>query len=483
MSRPRKLASRQGFTLVEMIVTLLIVGIVIAISVTFLTTGSNFLNRTEMTAADKTVAEKAANFIKGQLLYASEVEVVKSDTLPAYQEGRAILYVGDDDGAAPAHTGRLFYRSDENSAPLDVLGAAAYRNSELALAYSAIVSKDRTIRSAPATTKSAVFEAIVMVVRDGGLSQEAEQVFRMYNIGQDSEPREDGFVASWSDHEEDSQELFYLLVTPPQRGYATAGLVARFDAVDNALDSKGQPVHNYTQTMLWSDISGNGHDMDLTFTGHDSSNPPVRDNTINFDGDGDYGTIDDLGLSMYKVVTVEICFREATETMGMLFEYALSGASGGFNSSLGAFGAMSNTDGAANLKGEIHSVARVGGTNPSATSGARDFSFPANTTKLKTISFVMSNEDKDDGRLAFVNGTGGSDRTGVSFIPTRGFPTTKATTQGVGFGDYTFSVAARKSPSGLFFKGEIAAVRIYGRALNADEIEKNAAEDRSKFGL
>jgi hypothetical protein len=198
-----------------MIVTLLIVGIVVAISVTFLTTGSNFLNRTEENASDKTVAEKAAGFIKEQLLYASEVKVVESasDALPTYQGGRGILYVGDANGSALANTGRLFYRSDENSAPLDVLGDAAYRNNELALAYSAIVDEDRT-RHMSSTTKFAVFEANVMALRDGKLTQEARQVFRMYNIGQRSEPKADEFIASWSDYAGDKPELFYLLIKP-----------------------------------------------------------------------------------------------------------------------------------------------------------------------------------------------------------------------------------------------------------------------------
>ncbi|MDR2162660.1 MAG: prepilin-type N-terminal cleavage/methylation domain-containing protein [Clostridiales Family XIII bacterium] len=52
--------ARGGFTLVELIVTLLIAGVVIGVSVTFLTTGSSFLVRTEMSASAKALAEKSA---------------------------------------------------------------------------------------------------------------------------------------------------------------------------------------------------------------------------------------------------------------------------------------------------------------------------------------------------------------------------------------------------------------------------------------
>jgi prepilin-type N-terminal cleavage/methylation domain-containing protein len=457
--------ARAGFTLIEMIVTLLIVGIAIAISVTFLTTGANFLNRTEANASDKAVAEKAVDFIKGRLLYASEVEVVKSSSLPADHVGREVLYVGSEDGAALANTGRLFYRNGEDAAPLDVLGGASYRNSELALAYSAIVE------SISPTKKSAVFEANAMVIRDGKMTQEAEQVFRMYNIGQNSEPSESESVTSWSDSA-DKQELFYLLVTPAQEGYATTGLVAQFDARDIK-----KPVNNPNAIIQWKDASGKGNNMTLTFT---DNKEPVRKETVYFDGDGDYGFIDNLDLSKYSAVTVEMCFRDVNDEMGMLFEYAKDMFNGynGYNGGAGMFGAVINSDGSSLITGEIHSVARVG-SDQTVQNGSRDFYFTAKDARLKTISFVMSNEKNDNGRTAFIDGTE------VEFISAgdKNYNRTKGTEPGTGFGeDYTFSVAARKVREvSFYYTGEIAAVRIYGRALNADEIAKNAETDMVNF--
>jgi prepilin-type N-terminal cleavage/methylation domain-containing protein len=480
--------SRRGFTLVEMIVTLLIVGIVIAISVTFLTTGANFLNRTEENASDKTVAEKAAEFIKGQLLYASEVKAVESASgaLPAYQGGRGILYVGNADGTELAHTGRLFYRSAENIPPLDVLGDAAYRSNELAFAYNAIVN-DSGAHDASAAKKSALFEAKVMALRDGRLTQEAEQVFRMYNIGRDSEPKENGFVASWRDEENDDEsdgpKLFYLLVTPPQQGYAV-GLIAHFDAKNNAIVN-GEPGHNASEHDTWYDISGNGNNMALTFQNYNAANPPVRDKTIYFSGAGDYGVVNNLDLSRYEAVTVEVCFDELPGSSAMLFEYARDGAPDGWNANTGTFGVIAKLIDTST--GEIHNIARVGANTSAPSDGARYFTFPADTNKLKTMSFVMSNENKTNGRMAFVNGARGTNGKGVDFLyyssSTGPYPMTNETTEGTEFGNYTFSVAARLTLTrSMYYKGMISSVRIYGRALNADEIARNAEEDKARFG-
>jgi hypothetical protein len=211
--------------------------------------------------------------------------------------------------------------------------------------------------------------------------------------------------------------------------------------------------------------------MTLKFTNNDT---PVRKETVYFDGDGDYGFINNLNLSGYSAVTVEICFRDFEEKKGMLFEYAKDKFNGynGYNCGTGMFGAVINSDGSDNsITGKVHSVARVG-SDLTVIDGSRDFYFTADDARLKTISFVMSNENKSNGRLAFIDGAE------VDFISGE-----KKTTPGVGFGEnYTFSIAARTEPKvSLCYKGEIAAVRIYGRALNADEIARNAETDKINF--
>jgi prepilin-type N-terminal cleavage/methylation domain-containing protein len=470
------LKRRAGFTLVEMIVTLLIIGIVIAMSVTFLTSGSNFLNRTEENASDKTVTEKAADFIKERLLYASEVVVVESSTLPTKPDGKEILYIGSADGVSASERGRLFYRRADSNASMDVLGETSYRNNELAMSYSAAVTEDDDAALNDGITKAAIFDVSVMAVRDGRKTETARQAFRMYNVGLDSEPCADTSIASWSGSGTGGKP-FYLVITPPQNGYSKSGIVAMFDGINNSRSSAGDPEPAPNQTTKWSDISGRNNDMKLELT----NNPtPVNGKTIYFDGNGDYGRIDNLRLSQYDAVTIEVCFREGTDSGGTLFEYS-DGVTGGWVGS-GVFGASVNSSGTVPKKGEMHSVAWVGGYSNAADS-ARNFNFPANRSKLKTVTFVMSNEDSPNGRMAFVNGQRGEDGTGRDFINTNGYPTTKATTRNAPFGDWTFSVAARlASPPTLCCKIEIAAIRIYGRALNADEIAKNAAEDKARFG-
>jgi hypothetical protein len=224
--------------------------------------------------------------------------------------------------------------------------------------------------------------------------------------------------------------------------------------------------------------------MSLHFTNNQT---PVREKTIYFDGEGDYGKITGLELSKYDAVTVEVCFREATYEGGMLFEYSKENV-GGWDHD-GVFYEAVNSNGKVTSKGEIHTAAKVGGYKdtaggPSAiVDSARNFRYSADTAKLKTVTLVLSNENSTNGRMSFVNGQRGPDGTGVDFIGSNNYPTTKETTVGKPFGNWTFSVAARltQTPS-IFFKGEIAALRIYGRALNADEIAKNADEDKARFG-
>jgi prepilin-type N-terminal cleavage/methylation domain-containing protein len=506
-------SGRAGFTLVEVIVTLLIVGIVVAMSVSFLTTGSNFLGKTEENASDRTSAERAASFIKERLLYASDVEVVKSDTLPSDLAGRDILFIGNDSGTETASTGRLFYWRALDKAPVDVLGSDAYRNSELALEYKAVVRGDSDDPDAPAVAKSAVFEADVMVIRDGKRTQEAKQIFRMFNIGADSHPNEDEEITSWADGDEHGAHVanYYLLITQAQEDYVTAGLIARFDAINNAIDSKGRPVHNPLQKTKWTDLSGNGYDMDLTFTG-DNSNP-VRGNVIYFDGDGDLGTLGNLQLKDYTAVTFEICFREANDdkTM-MLFEYAPDDRGtdkNGWHSDNGTFGARINSggsfrdsagnvkydpEGANYVKGEVNSAVRVGVKPAGIPVTSRNFYFNADSTQFKTFSFVMSSKPETYGRMVFIDGAKG-DGTGVDFIDYshlgKDFTTTKSTTStdmpvdGNGTPARTndvLAIAARLSANPTYYQGGIASVRIYGRILSADEIAKNAAEDKARFG-
>jgi prepilin-type N-terminal cleavage/methylation domain-containing protein len=303
--------NRKGFTLVEVIVTLAIAAIVVAAAVSFLMFGSNFLNRTETKAVDKTVAEKSADYIKERLLYASSVQVIRATAPPKAASGGDVLYIGNDtdgDGKADelSNTGRLYYMraDDAASGAIDVF-AGVYKGNELAMSYAAAVTK----ATDGAITKR-VFTLTASAIREGRQVYTSTKTFRLYDVGQSSDPIENLYAATWSNDSPSRGEKFYLLIGTRGTGYVQDGLVLHLDAIDNtsAGNAGGEPHHD-AKAAVWSDLSGSGNDVQLTFT---DNKTPIRDASIYFDGKGDYGvTARSLNLTGKKQITIEICFRPA----------------------------------------------------------------------------------------------------------------------------------------------------------------------------
>jgi prepilin-type N-terminal cleavage/methylation domain-containing protein len=464
--------ARGGFTLIETIVTLLIVGIAISISITFLTTGSNFLNRTEENASNKALAEHAADFIRDRLLYAREVRVVSASKPPSDTRGGEILFIGGDGGTKIANTGRLYYWRD-GAAPVDILGAGLYRNSELALSYTATITESAIADGAFGSTKAAIFDVEARAVRDGRRTQGARQTFRMYNIGPDSEPKADRTITSWDAGDPGHGERFYLYISPALIGYVEEGLVARFDAVDNSLDAQGKPYHSPSLTGgLWKDISGNGNDTSLTFTDNIS---PIREKSIYFDGNGDYGlTTANLDLSAYDEITVEVCFRVAPGVSpGALFEHTPNG-----DSYPGAFGLLCNSKQLHDryTSGMMHTNLSQGIASPDRRPANYEFENQTETFQTHSNVFVLKagappRESYVDGMLQELNYEGDNSTYLDANTPF---------SAGSKFANAKFYVANRNT-NARFFNGEIASLRIYTRRLNADEIKRNADEDQIRF--
>jgi type II secretory pathway pseudopilin PulG len=472
---------RGGFTLVEVIVTLIIVIMVIGISATFLTTGSNFLNRTETNASDKALAEKAADFVRDRLLYATEVKVVTAGavegdfTIPSQSalRGREILFIGEADADGKvgiADTGRLYYQREDEAAPVDVLGEATYRNNKLALSY------ETTVTGA-GVNKSAIFDVRTNVIRDSEQTQSASQIFRMYNIGPNSEPTTNSAIKSWDAEDPEAPEKFYLLITPTTDGYAASGeLIAQFDVVDNP------PKLTTNGNYVWEDVTGNGYDIKLTFTNNDQ---PIRNRSLYFDGDGDYGKIEQTGFLQGKQqITVEVCFKyEDDKNSAMLFEYA--NAANGWNAAGGAFGLVLNSSGSGIELGQCHSVARTGTSFDSAAKGARNFYWDNDPLKFVTISMVVSNKNDDMGRIVYIDGKlqQFTDKYTAGYIDDSSTKTASDVRGGIG--NFPLWLGTRKmdTNSGVsYFKGEIAAVRIYDTKLTEDEAAKNAKQDAMRVG-
>jgi hypothetical protein len=457
-----------------MIVTLLIVGISISISITFLTTGSNFLNRTEENASDKALAEKAADFVRDRLLYAREVRVIRAGTPPKYLKDGEILYIGSEDGKKIANTGRLFYRraDDRVASPVNVLSETLYRKCDLALSYTAVVTGSAVSDGAGGSTKAAIFDVEARVVRDGKKTQNAKQTFRMYNIGPNSEPMSNGAVTSWDAEDPGNGERFYLYISPALIGYVTDGLVAHFDAVDNSLDAQGKPYHSSSLTGgLWKDISGSGNDISLTFT--DSINP-IREKSIYFDGNGDYGlTAKTLNLSAYDEVTVEVCFRVAPGVSpGALFEHTPN-----WDYDSGAFGLLCNSKQSYYTSGMMHTSMSQG--IDATDRRPANYEFENQTGTFQTHSNVFVLKAGEPPRESYVDGV-------LQALNFEGDDTTYTTgnapfSTGSKFANARFYIANRNT-NARFFNGEIASLRIYTRKLNADDIARNAAEDQARFG-
>ncbi|MDR2162476.1 MAG: prepilin-type N-terminal cleavage/methylation domain-containing protein [Clostridiales Family XIII bacterium] len=482
---------RDGFTLVELIVTLLIVGTVIGMSVTFLTTGSNFLTRTETNAADKALAERSVDFIRDRLLYASQIEVVKSTTLPAIRKDQEVIFIGDVSGGAIelTHTGRLYYQRHDTTSPM-ALGSGVYKGNALALSYKATVGPGKG-----SSAKSASFDVETRVVRDGKQTQAARQTFDLPNIDPYGEPTEsmEDAIASWG--KDGPGETFYLIITPSTDGYVQDGLVMHLDAIENS--TKGVGASHNPDTSIWSDLSGHGNDVRLMTTDAGFKLDPkpsdrVRSRSIYFDGKYDYATTSPaaLDLSSYSAVTVEVCFKnQGTDKIGFLFEYSEN-----WNQYNSGFGVLLNSTGGAVYvaRGTIHTNLE----NPDRTSnsavnysyGNQDHSFTTHTNYFNVSSGGVAS------RLIWIDGA----RVGFILNGTTSTSTTTPNAFGTAAGSFVAQPFYLANRSGFIehgyyntsdqkyyntaFNGEIASVRIYGRKLTDDEIRQNAEMDRRRFG-
>ena len=129
-----KPSGRKGFTLVEVIVTLVITVIVIAVSSTLLITGTNMFARSAQRDVQMNIAETVLSFVSEQLLYTSDIgEFTNPPTF--VNNGSAILQIKTDGSTNSSHTrGQLFFRrAGDTQDPINVFGAGFYQNYEIGL--------------------------------------------------------------------------------------------------------------------------------------------------------------------------------------------------------------------------------------------------------------------------------------------------------------------------------------------------------------
>jgi hypothetical protein len=241
---------------------------------------------------------------------------------------------------------------------------------------------------------------------------------------------------------------------------------------------EGNPRLGDDGKYVWENDSGAG-DIELTFT--DNANP-IGSAGISFDGDGDYGrSVNTVDLSGADKVTVEVCFRVATggDYGGIPFE-----TTSNWNpdpGGRGALGASINNHGGGYESGTIHTVGRVGSGYTGAGVGARNFNYTDDRNRFNTISLTFSKVEDPTGRLAYVNGILVPFTTKYNSGSTATYPATPANSTDHGDFADDFLYLARRGAANSFFKGEIAALRIYDHKLSSYEIARNAAADDARY--
>ena len=122
-----------GFTLVEVIVTLVITIIVVAVSGSLIITGTNIYSRSAQRDIQTNIAETVLNFTADQLLYAYDIQqktmLTTDGQTPAYNsfDGAIIQVIHPDSNSASG--GYLhFLRDGDSQNPVNIFGVNFYNN-------------------------------------------------------------------------------------------------------------------------------------------------------------------------------------------------------------------------------------------------------------------------------------------------------------------------------------------------------------------
>lgn len=236
--------SRQGFTLVELVVGLMLAVVVIAAAGTFLIFGTNLLSTTAERSFQQSDVTAVASEMAEQLRLAKSVEVVVSDTLPtSLEESQRIIFIGDKDGAI-AHTGYYYYQNAESdTVPRNSYGISWYEGYHIALDYSVTVE----------TGKPKRFSVTINCFDGNGVSTSTSSTrsFEFVNVIASQKPTSSGHVNS-----EDT--LFYLLLNYWTEAAALEATTVTANG-DNPLDAEKTwtvPVSGYYLLECWGANGG-----------------------------------------------------------------------------------------------------------------------------------------------------------------------------------------------------------------------------------
>ena len=132
----RNNSGKSGFTLVEVIVTLIITVIVVAVSSSLIITGTNIFARSAQRDIQTNIAETVLGFVSEQLLYSESIADFGSNPPVFTNAGdAAILLIKKSDSETMSDTrGQLFFRrAKDTQTPVNVFGSNFYNNYEVGL--------------------------------------------------------------------------------------------------------------------------------------------------------------------------------------------------------------------------------------------------------------------------------------------------------------------------------------------------------------
>ena len=134
------MSGQGGFTLVEVMVTLIITIIVIAVSSSLLITGTNIFARSAQRDVQTNIAETVLSFVSDQLLYADRIGTGPNGnddtiyTIPS-ASGASIVHIKNTTTGYGDIRGQLFFRRADDTQPslVNVFGENFYQGYDIGL--------------------------------------------------------------------------------------------------------------------------------------------------------------------------------------------------------------------------------------------------------------------------------------------------------------------------------------------------------------
>lgn len=234
-----------------------------------------------------------------------------------------------------------------------------------------------------------------------------------------------------------------------QPGYVTSGLILHLDALYNM----GVGNDHSNSTTTWYDLSASGNNFSLI-------NPSWGSNYLNFTGATRGQSINTINLSTYNKLTIEVFLKSIGSSVGVILEQTSN-----YNSFYGAF-IIVTKDGSPTVR-DVNFGIRKNVANGYLYGGINSFTenlFQAvydDTIDIYNLEMMMFKDAVQQTVLWNTNAI-----------------STNAT---VLQNDIVYLGA--RNGSSLFFNGSIRSIRIYNRALSAEELLQNKSEDYFRFGI